>query len=644
MMVTPTITPQVHPIASLRAGRLGWVAPATGFAVALQLHSLMRFVLLLLCTCFVTAGIAQTVTWDVGTLPATGGSATLTIAAEVDAGTAGQTLTNVVEQTGGPTDATPDNDILEAAVLVSDPEIAVAKMAEVDGFNVTLTFTMANSGNVDLFNLELMDDLDIVFGAGNYTVNTLSSSTGTLHNPAYTGSAPNDNVAVASPTVILAPGTTETITVELTVTSVTDQGNGVGVYYNNAQITGETSTGLTTQDDSSDGDVPDPDVASPTPIIIEIVEQLVVTKRTNTRYASIGDFVDFTITIENPSALHPAQSAILLDTLPVGLSYMPETATLDGVVIEPSLNANRAEWPVGSLAPGQVRTLQFFTVVSSNTPLGTLTNRAQAVTAAGREAYSEVATASVIVEADPIFDCSDIMGTVYFDTNGDGTRDENGGGVAGVVLMTVDGVEITTGKHGRFFIPCADVPHSTRGSNFIIKLDESTLPPGYYVTSENPRVVRVTRGKSGKLGFGIAKAPTVDVRMHDASFVPGKATMPEEAQLYIDQLIRAVAAKPHTVLRMTYYAREEDALLTRRRLKAFEAYFRQEWKKRGLGKAPKIMVMKVETDALPAPKLPATPPPEPVQPNAVAPVSLDTAPRDTDFLKRYGESQLGKGE
>ena len=42
------------------------------------------------------------------------------------------------------------------------------------------------------------------------------------------------------------------------------------------------------------------------------------------------------------------------------------------------------------------------------------------------------------------------------------------------------------------------------GSNFIVKLDPRTLPTGYRVTTENPRKVRLTRGKMVKLNFGAA--------------------------------------------------------------------------------------------------------------------------------------------
>ena len=70
----------------------------------------------------------------------------------------------------------------------------------------------------------------------------------------------------------------------------------------------------------------------------------------------------------------------------------------------------------------------------------------------------------------------------------------------------VNGVLITTDAEGRYHVPCAAIPDAAIGSNFLLKLDPRTLPTGYQVTSENPRDVRVTRGKVTVLNFGAADA------------------------------------------------------------------------------------------------------------------------------------------
>ena len=69
-------------------------------------------------------------------------------------------------------------------------------------------------------------------------------------------------------------------------------------------------------------------------------------------------------------------------------------------------------------------------------------------------------------------------------------------------LATPRGLLVTTDAEGRFHVPCPDIPNADRGSNFVMKLDDRTLPSGYRLTTENPRDVRITRGKLVKLNFG----------------------------------------------------------------------------------------------------------------------------------------------
>jgi hypothetical protein len=119
---------------------------------------------------------------------------------------------------------------------------------------------------------------------------------------------------------------------------------------------------------------------------------------------------------------------------------------------------------------------------------------------------------------DPIFDCSDIIGKVFDDANSNGYPDDGEGGIANVRVATVNGLLVTADDYGRFHVACADIPDSERGSNFIMKLDERTLPSGYFVTSENPRVVRLTRGKIVKLNFGAALKKTLQLDLKSEAF------------------------------------------------------------------------------------------------------------------------------
>ena len=79
-----------------------------------------------------------------------------------------------------------------------------------------------------------------------------------------------------------------------------------------------------------------------------------------------------------------------------------------------------------------------------------------------------------------------------------------------------------------------------RGSNFIMKLDERTLPSGYRMTTENPRVVRATRGKMVKLNFGAAIHRVVRMELSPEAFEPD-STDPETRMA---QTLRCPAGSP----------------------------------------------------------------------------------------------------
>jgi hypothetical protein len=97
---------------------------------------------------------------------------------------------------------------------------------------------------------------------------------------------------------------------------------------------------------------------------------------------------------------------------------------------------------------------------------------------------------------------------VFEDTNRNGYQDSAEPGVPGVRVVTVNGQLVTTDAQGRYHIACAAVPDARIGSNFVLKVDPRTLPLGWVVTTDNPRSIRLTRGKFGELNFGVAPPTT----------------------------------------------------------------------------------------------------------------------------------------
>ncbi|MEL7453857.1 MAG: hypothetical protein AAGJ50_10870, partial [Pseudomonadota bacterium] len=111
-----------------------------------------------------------------------------------------------------------------------------------------------------------------------------------------------------------------------------------------------------------------------------------------------------------------------------------------------------------------------------------------------------------------------VLGRVFHDVNGNGYPDDGEPGIPAARINTVQGDIITTDQYGRYHIPCAIIPDNERGSNFILKTDPRSLPLGYALTTENPRVVRATRGKFLKINFGAVETAAYRLDLSAADF------------------------------------------------------------------------------------------------------------------------------
>src|SRR5207237_5152186 len=89
---------------------------------------------------------------------------------------------------------------------------------------------------------------------------------------------------------------------------------------------------------------------------------------------------------------------------------------------------------------------------------GEFVNRAQAFAAVGGTPVSKEASATVRVVPDLTFDCTDVIGKVFDDANGNGHQDAGEKGLPGVRLVTTRGLAAITDEFGRFHITCAITP------------------------------------------------------------------------------------------------------------------------------------------------------------------------------------------
>jgi hypothetical protein len=220
--------------------------------------------------------------------------------------------------------------------------------------------------------------------------------------------------------------------------------------------------------------------------------------------------------------------------------------------------------------------LQLLLAVGAGVTEGEYVNRAQIVHGVTGNAMSGEAQATVRVMPDPTFDCTDVTGKVFDDANRNGVQDSGERGLPGVRLATANGLLATTDPHGRYHITCAATPDEARGSNFVLKLDDRTLPSGFRMSTDQVQVKRATRGKALKLNFGASIYRVVGLDVADAVFEPGTTTMRIQWRPRVDMLLEELRKAP-AVLRLSYVADIEPAALVEARLAALQTQITEAW-------------------------------------------------------------------
>jgi uncharacterized repeat protein (TIGR01451 family) len=300
-----------------------------------------------------------------------------------------------------------------------------------------------------------------------------------------------------------------------------------------------------------------------------------VTKTTPLLNVSRGQMVPYVITMSNSFGVD-LQDVTIVDRFPAGFRYVEGSARFDDVETEPSVVGRELIWDNLSLDTDGRHTIKLLLAVGAGVSEGEFVNRAQAVNSVTGTIMSEEAEATVRLVPDPTFDCTDVTGKVFDDSNRNGYQDGDESGLAGVRLVTARGLAATTDTHGRYHITCAITPHESRGSNFVLKLDDRTLPSGFRASTRPVQVQRATRGKALRINFGASIHRVVGLDMADAVFEPGSTEMRALWRSRVDLLLQELQKGP-AVLRLSYVADVEAESLVEQRLNAMKDQIMTAW-------------------------------------------------------------------
>ena len=311
------------------------------------------------------------------------------------------------------------------------------------------------------------------------------------------------------------------------------------------------------------------------PLDPELSGALAISKATSMLNVTRGQLVPYVITVNNVAGLS-LTDATIVDRFPAGFTYVEGSARLDGVPTEPTVAGRELTWSGLAIAGSAQHTVQLLLAVGAGVTEGEYINRAQVVHGITGNAMSGEATATVRVVPDPTFDCTDVTGKVFDDANRNGVQDDGEAGLAGVRLVTARGLVATTDQYGRYHITCAVTPDEARGSNFVLKLDDRTLPSGFRPSTAPLQVKRATRGKALRFNFGASVHRVVAIDLADAAFEPGSTAIRIQWRPRLDLLLEELRKAP-AVLRLSYVADVEDAALVDRRLQAVQEQVTQAW-------------------------------------------------------------------
>ncbi|MEZ5856008.1 MAG: hypothetical protein R3D67_15150 [Hyphomicrobiaceae bacterium] len=410
---------------------------------------------------------------------------------------------------------------------------------------------------------------DAVFGAGNHkvvSVSLVSAPSGftAVHNASFNGSTDQR---------LLTLGGSLLPTEEVIVDFVVDIKVATTGQFANTVV----ATGASPLDGS-----PIPQATATADINLDApgdLKKLIVEKSTSRPTARIGDVIPYKITVKNVDNLDRIDVDIV-DFIPPGFTYRPQSASIDGVSVEPVLSGRRLVWTNRTIPASSTVTVRFTLGVGAAAAGNEFVNLGWAEDPLTRGRISNVGKAVVKREVEHVFDCGEIVGKVFDDKNRNGYQDDGEPGLPGVRVVTARGRLITTDKYGRYNVPCADIPDQRIGSNFVVKLDTRTLPTGYRVTTENPRVVRLTRGKLTKLNFGASISSVIRIDLNAKAFV-GSSDKPSGTLVQgIDQLVRKLAGRPPSVLRLSYHA-GRDREQARKRLQVVSRLVSDRWREVG---------------------------------------------------------------
>ena len=226
---------------------------------------------------------------------------------------------------------------------------------------------------------------------------------------------------------------------------------------------------------------------------------LTVDKSVSPSSAKVGGMLLYTVEISN-TGRGVLKDVVVRDHMPAGVGYVKGSTTIDGrKAAEPS-GTTTLIWEIDEIDGGDSVTLKYHGVVKPNISRGKSTNT---VTIIGTDATGRTLTARASADLGVSSEALDrkgkIKGKVFVDENGNGLKNVDEEGIAGVWIIMESGERTSTDEEGMFQFDEVD------SGQHLVAVDVRKLSKEYFVAGDSSKIVSLFSGGTGRTYFGLGR-------------------------------------------------------------------------------------------------------------------------------------------
>ena len=272
--------------------------------------------------------------------------------------------------------------------------------------------------------------------------------------------------------------------------------------------------------------------------IIDDSASLVVTKESDVKTASLGDYVNYTINIKNNGAA-TAYDVQLKDALPRGFDYVGSSVFIDKAqTTEFKTDGKYQVLSLGNMNAGETKDITYRVLIGSSALGGDGINRATAVatTEQGQSLVSREAQWKIEIERGVMNTDGIIIGKVYHDINRDGIQQKENGelGVAGVRIYMENGNFVVTDPEGKYNF------YGVSAKTHVLKVDRTTIPNATEMVTQSNRNTGDASSRFVDLKYG-------ELHRADFAIVGGMGDSTERLNAELVARSKSVSAKNNSL-------------------------------------------------------------------------------------------------